>query len=488
MAAATSRIVPRWYNLLCRSDERIGISDEIGVLASSGTTTNVTFDVAVAKEKYQFRPGFRQRGLLDDHPSDTLTNHLLVNVVTLEKKRYFAIFPSHLEFAKYQARLDPDKKWFFETILGDRSQKPHFDIDIDVKKYPDVIGEDVVNNLVDAIFEILSEADVEIRIDSDLLLFTSHGPTKQSYHLVIDHYMHLNNLEAKAFYHKVLEKMDPELSEFVDPAVYSSKQQFRIVYSQKPGSGRIKTLSEKWTYHDEEIVYQYVQEPRDDLHKMLLQLEASLVSHTSNCLPLPNFIQVDDNGRVLGKSSDSYFDENLSRDIAMKALKLLAETAGLSINDTRFPYRFIGVSGGIISLLRIHPSRCRICNRIHENENPYLFIIGAEYTVFFNCRRNRKNFLVGKLGPQDNDEVDDASDDEDDSKTSSSAKSLTKDITPPDIRVSGNTTDVVASLASSKSSGLKSVAPRDRTNKDISSEHLARILEKMEDDAMPWPQ
>lgn len=482
MSSATSWVKPHWYNLLCRSDERIGISDKIGVLASSGTTSNVPFDVAVAKEKHQFR----QRGLLDDYPSDTLTNHLLVNVVTLDKKRYFAIFPSHLEFAKYQAKLDIDKKCFFETILGDRSQKPHFDIDIDVGKYPDVIGDDVMNNLVDAIFEILSESDVEIKIESDLLVFTSHGPTRQSYHIVIDHYMHLNNLEAKAFYHKVLEKMDPELSDFVDPAVYLSKQQFRIVGSQKPRSGRIKTLSEKWTYHDEEIVYQYVREPRDDLHKMLLQLEASLVSHTSNCLPLPNFIQVDDNGRVLGKSSDSYFEENLSRDIAMKALKLLAETAGLSINDKRFPYRFIGVSGGIISLLRVHPSRCRICNRIHENENPYLFIIGAEYTVFFNCRRNRKNFLVGKLGPsQDNEEVDE-DEDKDESNTSLSKKSPTNDITPPNISVSGNTIEVVSTLASSKSSGLKSVAPRDRTNKDISDEHLARILKKMED-AMPWP-
>lgn len=298
--------------------------------------------------------------------------------------------------------------------------------------------------------------------------------------------MHLNNLEAKAFYHKVLEKMDPELSDFVDPAVYLSKQQFRIVGSQKPRSGRIKTLSDKWTYHDEEIVYQYVREPRNDLHKMLLQLEASLVSHTSNCLPLPNFIQVDDNGRVLGKSSDSYFEENLSRDIAMKALKLLAETAGLSINDKRFPYRLIGVSGGIISLLRVHPSRCRICNRIHENENPYLFIIGAEYTVFFNCRRNRKNFLVGKLGPShDNEEVDE-DEDKDESNTSLSKKSPTNDITPPNISVSGNTIEVVSTLASSKSSGLKSVAPRDRTNTDISDQHLARILKKMED-AMPWP-
>ena len=487
MAAATSRIEPRWYNLLCRSEERIGISD---MISSEVPNLNVGFDVAVAKEK-PLKRGFRQRGLLDDHPSDTLTNHLLINVVTLEKKRYFAIFPSYLEFARYQLRLDPNKKWFFETILGDRSQKPHFDIDIDLTKYPDVVGSDVIDNLIDAIFEILSEADVEIKIESDLLVFTSHGPIKQSYHVVIDHYMHLNNLEAKAFYHKVLEKMDPELSGFVDPAVYSSKQQFRIVYSQKPGSGRIKTLSEKWTYHDEEIEYQYVQEPRDDLHKVLLQLEASLVSHTSNCLPLPNFIQVDDNGRVLGKSSDAYFEEDLSRDLAMKALKLLAETAGLSIGDRRFPYRFIGISGGIISLLRVHPSRCRICNRIHENENPYLFIIGAEYTVFFNCRRNRKNFLVGKLGNQgDEDEEDDDSNSTPNS-TSTSTSTPSSGSTPiqpviPNMRVSENTVETVASLATSKSSGLRSVAPKDRINEDISSEHLARILEKMEE-TMPWP-
>ena len=43
---------------------------------------------------------------------------------------------------------------------------------------------------------------------------------------------------------------------------------------------------------------------------------------------------------------------------------------------------------------------CRICNHIHENENPYLLIIGLERDVYLDCRRNSmgKKLFVGKLG------------------------------------------------------------------------------------------
>jgi hypothetical protein len=43
---------------------------------------------------------------------------------------------------------------------------------------------------------------------------------------------------------------------------------------------------------------------------------------------------------------------------------------------------------------------CSICNRNHENENPYLVIAGENRDVFLDCRRNNDNkkLLVGSLG------------------------------------------------------------------------------------------
>lgn len=494
---SANKIQPKWYDLLCSSDEKTKFDN---LYDANGKTEDVGYDTAITVKLNKSRR-YKTRSLLDDYPPDTLTNQLLVNVVTPDKRRLFTIFPSHLDFVKYQIQLDPNKRWFFETILGDRCQKPHFDIDVDIEKNPDIKGGEIVDNLVDVMLDILSEADVEINIYTDVLIFNSHGEKKRSYHVVIDHYMHLNNLEAKAFYVEVVARMDPELSKFVDHAVYSTKQQFRIAYSQKPNSGRVKMLMEKWIYHDEEIEYQYTVEPRDDSHKMLLQLEASLVTHIPGCLPLPNFIKVDNDGRVMNGKKNmgkaDYFDEDVSKDLALRALKLLAETAGLSITDVRFPYRLLNISGGIISLRRVHASKCRVCNRVHENENPYLFVIGVEHTVFFNCRRSSKNWMVGKLGKDENGESDEDSESDEsegphnaNSKANCNANRKHNAEPEPKLlfqaKVSENTLDVVSSLATSRSSSIKPVRSTNVSNKEISSAHLARILQKMED-TMPWP-
>ena len=392
----TDSYKPYWYDLLCRVDERHNIDDNNEDIKG--------FDVAVVKNKK-----YVKRRLLDDYPADTLVNHIIVQAVTPEGKILFGIFPSYLEYARYHYSLKPERRCFFETNLGNRSQKPHFDIDINIEENPDIDGSDVIDDLIDCILDVLSKSDVEIILQEHVLIFSSHGTKKKSYHVIIDSFMHLNNLEAKAFYNEVIMHVNPDYAQYIDKAVYSSKQQFRIVGNQKPGSGRIKVLMEEWSYHGEIIKYQYSQEPRDDYHKLLLQLDASLISNTAGCLPMPNFMKVDDNGRIIRTSksgetrteqSDSYFEEDISKDIAVKALMLLAETAGLTIRDPRFPYSLLNISGGIISLRRLKPSRCRICNRVHENENPYLFIIGDDYTVFFNCRRNDKNWLVGTLGKQ----------------------------------------------------------------------------------------
>ena len=52
-------------------------------------------------------------------------------------------------------------------------------------------------------------------------------------------------------------------------------------------------------------------------------------------------------------------------------------------------------------LKRIKPSRCKICCRVHEHENPYLLIIGDERKVYFQCRRapEDRKLLLGKLKP-----------------------------------------------------------------------------------------
>ena len=63
-------------------------------------------------------------------------------------------------------------------------------------------------------------------------------------------------------------------------------------------------------------------------------------------------------------------------------------------------------------LKRTRPSRCKICCRIHENENPYLLVVGDEKSVYFHCRRapEGKSLFLGKLNPEENSPIKDNSD------------------------------------------------------------------------------
>ena len=88
----------------------------------------------------------------------------------------------------------------------------------------------------------LNDFNVIIDISTDILIFTSHNENKKSYHIIIDHYYHMNNLEAKAFYNEIISKISPNFTKFIDHSVYSSIQQYRIVGSQKVNSNRPKII------------------------------------------------------------------------------------------------------------------------------------------------------------------------------------------------------------------------------------------------------
>jgi hypothetical protein len=94
-----------------------------------------------------------------------------------------------------------------------------------------------------------------------------------------------------------------------------------------------------------------------------------------------------------------------SEDIDIKdataALNLVAAAGKINVEDSRFPYKFLGINGPIVMLKRTKASCCKICNRVHEHENPYLVVVGDEKAVYFHCRRapDNKKLYLGKLAP-----------------------------------------------------------------------------------------
>jgi len=350
---------------------------------------------------YRLNHDDNKKGALMDYYNINDINKGLVVALTREDekkkegKMLFSYFKSYIEFGMYQLKFKPEKRCFYEIIFGQLPQKPHFDIDIDLKT-EQIDGEEVKDNLIETIISILKDKEINIEVSKDILIFTSHGEFKRSYHVIINNYCHLNNDEARSFYETIVNQMTTDYKKYVDNAVYSPKQQFRIIGSQKLNSGRPKILNDHWTFNDQLINFQYIEHPENDGHKMMLQLELSLITNTNSCLILPSFINHSP------KPSICLDTEEITSQLALEAIKLCASIAGITINDHTFPYKLADIKGNIVVLKRIRPSKCRICNRIHENENPYLSISGPEKCVYFYCRRSPdgQKLFLGKLQPK----------------------------------------------------------------------------------------
>ena len=299
----------------------------------------------------------------------------------------------------YTNKFSPEKKLFYELFLGSKTQKPHFDIDIskdsmdklhpggDIVKISDYIKNLVIHCCMQVFQDINSKygvADKPIVLQfNDLLLYSSHGSSKRSFHLVINNWCHEDNKEAKEFYNLVVSKFRDitkgKYVEFIDSAVYSSKQQFRLLGSQKVGSGRIKIFHEDLSYNGMIHKHIYPKDEREGELKEKANLYESLIGFTSGCKTLPSLVLNKPKKVFTGNSVD------FSDAIIDKCMDFIKGQ----------PFSLKSSEGSFITLTRDAPSYCNICRRVHENQDPFIFVVGS--TAYFNCRRAKTQGVKDSL-------------------------------------------------------------------------------------------
>jgi hypothetical protein len=346
------------------------------------------------------------RGLLDDTPN--VENKLLVCSQPKEKERYFSLFESYLDFIQYYKNIAEENRHFYEIILGQLPQKIHFDLDFEIsedgtvtlpdntKIKPDQILELVINNII----EILKSNNIIINISEDLLIYTSHSSTKNSYHILVTNYCHSNNLEAKHFFNLIYAKLPENIkvTKYVDSSVYSNVQQFRILYSTKPNKNRYKILKKNFVLNGIEYTHKYIAElkqddPKRDQFEFMYQLEESLISNINNCKLLPDF-------GLEPESKNGTNFKNVSGDVVLtnEIVKLCMLFLGRVMNIENI-FNFFQVSkvnNGLIVLKIQNPYLCPVCKRVHESENPFLRI-NIYSALSFYCRRASSHVLLGYI-------------------------------------------------------------------------------------------
>lgn len=279
-----------------------------------------------------------------------------------EEYRSFSLFEPLYLFAREILQQSVSNRTFYEVILGDRYQKPYFDIDIDML-LPD---EDIVK-LLSSIKKSLFDQDKRIS-EKDVVVFSSHGTNKMSFHIVVDHWC-FPDVDANRFFcNKVIDGISSALptKKYIDSAVYKSIQQFRTFGSTKYGQDRFKKL---FHGHSSELC-------RSEFIRILF---SSLITNIVSC-------------RVLGYEvmPKKLWDPSSFPDLTIEETEIINKLP--FIQDQTFT--IIDIKNRLVTLKRNLASYCEICKRQHENENPFLTLSPCGRFIYFDCRRSKEKLII----------------------------------------------------------------------------------------------
>lgn len=366
----------------------------------------------------KMKKGYGKNVLMNVYKIEDLYNHLVIcNAIEKENytERYFAYFDSYTDFYVYMLGIKQEERCYFEVIQGKYSQKPHFDVDISFKKikkdYGDILGDmvdisfadKIKDCLITNIIKKLETLGVKININEDILLYTSHGEDKRSFHVIVNNYCHSDNIQARYFRDEVVELVKNSLfddnvvvsfkknsidivSVIIDMSVYSSLQQFRIVSCQKYGTNRIKYFNEIFNYNGDTIHHDYKQNFETDQEKQLKILSDSLISFCSDCEQLPVIKIYKPKPIINNNINDNYFN------YAYTFVEKIYGKNAFSIRD-------IDCNNMTANLNILKPYYCYVCSKVHEHENPRIYINGN--SAFWNCRRTKKRILLCRISVLD---------------------------------------------------------------------------------------
>jgi hypothetical protein len=320
---------------------------------------------------------------LFDHETVTPENVLICQEL---KYRTFVKFNGIHDLIKFISIVKYSHNCLYEIIRGNYSHKWYLDIDITLEGFANekskiVLPADetpqVVIEVKKALLNLLPISE------KDIMVASSNGIQKHSYHIVIDRWCLANKEEAKAIYYAVIDGIPFKYRPALD-LLYKSLQQFRLYGSHKFESDRVKTFRSDLSSWEPGIT------PLNNEHLELLRFSSFLVGNISGCTYLPSLVP---------EKVPSPFD-NVENILCKEEVEAVMALFRERFRDNS-AFQYLSYDKCFITLKRIRPSFCKGCSRAHENENPYLFIVGKEKCIYYDCRRGGPRVYLGKLGATD---------------------------------------------------------------------------------------
>lgn len=284
-----------------------------------------------------------------------LSKHIVVCSATECKK--FAVFDGPNDLYQHVINENVETRCFFECIFSNQARKPYFDIDIPL---PDkhLEASELIKEMKNVIRKKLPE--------SKIIVYSSHTSSKISYHLLVANYYLQNHLEAKIFADDIIKEISNPFSKYIDSCVYKSIQQFRLLGSHKYKKNNMKKIDP--LSDDYDIPESFINNV--DLYNFRL----SLLTLVDSCDMIKETVKQEKNILSQGNSSEDDIPKAIEN---VKNIYPSLEYVSYEINNGNILLTFSNKNG----------YKCKICNRIHDQENPYVIIKGQFREVFFDCRR-----------------------------------------------------------------------------------------------------
>ena len=322
----------------------------------------------------------------------------------------YLVFHNVMDFYQFLNEI-PESEWNFHECFGSGRRKLFFDIDIKqeefiknnqwlladinslfTEEYANSVRDDLVKNILGFFLTCGPFVGVNtnkgLNIDSDILVFSSHGKDKFSFHVIIDNYAVENNIQAGEITKKILEGVNHEFIRYIDAGVNKSRQMLRMYLNRKPGTERFKFLNKHWSYFGNPVklhfntkgdirwnVTDFNSEHEKALYKRNLKLDKSLIS-VFRVEPTKINYKIEPKEPF---NRPVYYEEIDDVDLDKIATVL---PPGFEIGE---------FNGSSIRLKRSPGTLCPICNRVHEKDNNTLFIAGPEQKVFLQCFRAKND-------------------------------------------------------------------------------------------------
>ena len=322
-------------------------------------------------------------------------------IVHNEYDRSYLVFDSYCHYEDWFSAQETN---LHEVIHGKQRQKLKFDIDAkpdiiaklpqaSLVRFPNLLEYIPANtptgrkqryllNTILLQIKRLFRWLYKIRVsECDFAIADSSDDTKFSAHIIVITYCVQDNTEAAQFTQRLLSVLPANVAEALDANVNKSVQNFRLPNNYKKDSTRVKRLvTRELPVNVKGRLVLFKKYDRD-----------LIITETAGCILLPALVE------QLEPEAQTGANNIVDDAVAQSVLNI----TGPIITDHEFLNRY----GNLYVFRRLKSGHCKICNRIHDNDNTYFVTVNKGGDVRLHCRHSAQYcggktpvIILGSLG------------------------------------------------------------------------------------------